>query len=170
MKIIEAMKGLKLIEKKIDANIEKIGQYSSTVSTERPAFGDEKAQEKEVASLVQANTDLVKEYLKTKRTIELTNLKVTADFGGQTYTLSDLLVLKRRLGDKLLATYNALNTKYADARVRVAQKEADGTPGKVLRHYDEKKKNENLEWLLNMMSNIDARLEVINATTDVVEE
>jgi len=169
MKIIEALKKLKLIEKKMDDNIRKIEQYSSTVSTERPFYGDEKAQQKEVEGLVQANTDLVKEYLATKRLIEKTNLVVTAEFGGQTYSLADLLVLKRRLGEKLIQSYNALSTRYADSRIRMAPPEVDGKKAQVVRLYDENKKNTNLAFLMELMSNIDARLEVINATTDVTE-
>lgn len=169
MKIIEAMKKIKLIEKKIDDNVRKIEQYSSSVSTERPFFGDEKSQQKEVESLVQANTDLVKEYLKIKRQIETTNLAVTAEFGGQSYTLSDLLVLRRRLGKKLLETYEAMNTRYADQRIKFAPADADGKKAQVIRLYDERKKNENLQMLMEFMSNIDARLEVVNCTTDLVE-
>lgn len=169
MKIVEAMKKLKLIEKKIDDNIRKIEQYSSTVSTERPFFGDERTQQKEVESLVQSNTDLIKEYLTIKRQIENTNLKVTAEFGGQPYTLSDLLVLRRRMGKKMLETYEAMNSRYADTRIKFAPADADGKKAQVIRLYDERKKNDNLQMLMEFMSNIDARLEVVNSTTDLVE-
>jgi hypothetical protein len=170
MKIIEGMKELKLIEKKINDNTGKIMTYSSTVSTERPFFENEKDQRKEVESLIQANTDLVMRYLKIKRMIEQTNLAVTAEFDGVKYSLADLLVLKRRLGDTLIRTYNALSTNYADTRIRNAPAEIDGKKAQVIRLYDENKKNENLSKLMEFTSNIDARLEVINATTDLVEE
>ena len=169
MKIIEGLKKLKLVEKKIDDNIRKIEQYSSTVSTERPFFGDEKHQEKEVDSLIQANKDLVTEYLKLKRQIEQTNLAITAEFDGVTYSLSDLLVLKRRLGNKLIATHMALSTKYADNRLRQAPPEIDGKKAQVIRLYDENKKNEQLSKLMEFTSNIDAFLEVKNAVTDMIE-
>ncbi len=169
MKIVEGIKKLKLIEKKIDDNTRKIEMYSSMVSTERPFFEDEKTQKKEVEALIQSNNDLVLEYLKLKRRIEQTNLTVTAEFDGIKYTLSDLLVMKRRLGNKLIETYSALNTRHADGRIRQAPAEMDGKKAQVVRMYDENKKNENLQRLMELVSNIDARLEVVNATTDLLD-
>ena len=168
MKIIEGMKELKLIEKKMMANCQKIEQYSSTVSTERPFFENEKTQTKEVEQLVQANLDLGDRYLQIKRLIERTNLEITAEFDGKTYTLSDLLVIKRRMGERMMDTYKSLSSKYADARLKLAPKDADGKLGVVVRLYDERKRNTEISKLLDFMSNIDARLEVINATTDLV--
>jgi hypothetical protein len=169
MKIVEGMKKLKLIEKKIDDNVRKIEQYASLVSTERTFFENEKEQKKEVESLLQSNEDLVTEYLRIKRQIEATNLAITAEFDGKFYTLSDLLVIQRRLGDKLVETQQALNSKYADQRIRQAPSEIDGKKAQVVRLYDENKKNEKLQNLMEFTSNISARLEVINATTDLVE-
>lgn len=170
MKIIEALKELKLIEKKMESNIRNINQYASAVSTERPFFGDEESQKKEVSSLVQSNEDLVTRYLELKRKIEMTNLLVTAEFEGKKYALSDLLTLQRRLGEYRMRTYNALNTNYADTRIKVAPPELDGKKAQVIRLYDERKKNESLASIMDLQSNISARLEVINATTDITEK
>lgn len=171
MKIIEALKKLKLIEKKMASNIENIAMYSSTVSTERPFFGTEDAQRKEVDKLIQSNTDLVKEYLRTKEMVEYTNLKIKVPFrGNQEYSLSELLALKRKVGDALINTYQALSTRYADQRMARAPKDLEGKPAQVARLYDEGRKNEALLDLMTFMSDIESRLEVINATTDLIED
>jgi len=168
MKIIEALKELKLIEKKMETNRKNIAQYSSCVSTERPFFGDEKLQEKEVESLIQSNTDLVNRYLQLKRQIEVTNQTIQLKFGKDSYFISDLLILKRRLLKNLIETYEVLGTSYADSRLRYAPRDADGKPAQIRRLYDEKIKNERLSELITFMNQIDSRLEIVNATTDLV--
>ncbi len=97
MKIIEGMKRLRVIEKRMESQQRAITEYSSKLSTEMPRFQTKEDQAKEVASLIQSNNDLCAEYLKTKRSIEYTNLKVTVELQGKPYCISDLLVIKRKL-------------------------------------------------------------------------
>src|SRR6056297_2980857 len=97
MKIVEAMKELKLIEKKMVKNNDSIQKYSSQPSNERPYFQDESTQKKEVKNLVQSNRDLLSNYLELKKKIEKTNLETIVEMDGVKYAISDLLVLKRRL-------------------------------------------------------------------------
>lgn len=66
-------------------------------------------QAKEVASLIQSNNDLCAEYLRIKRSIGYTNLKVTVELHKRLYSISDLLLIKRKLADRMLATNRALN-------------------------------------------------------------
>ena len=66
-------------------------------------------QAKEVASLIQSNNDLCAEYLRIKRSIGYTNLKVTVELHKRLYRISDLLLIKRKLADRMLATNSALN-------------------------------------------------------------
>ena len=66
-------------------------------------------QAKEVASLIQSNNDLCAEYLRIKRSIGFTNLKVTVELHKRVYSISDLLLIKRKLADRMLATNSALN-------------------------------------------------------------
>ena len=66
-------------------------------------------QAKEVASLIKSNNDLCAEYLRIKRSIGYTNLKVTVELHKRLYRISDLLLIKRKLADRMLATNRALN-------------------------------------------------------------
>ena len=95
-------------------------------------------QAKEVASLIQSNNDLCAEYLRIKRSIGYTNLKVTVELQGKAYSISDLLVVKRKLADRMVATYRALNDTVARDRLRNAPK-FDGETPKVEVLYDERK-------------------------------
>ena len=163
------MKKLRLIEKRLEDNAQRVNQYASGVSTEKPYFDSDKEQTAEVAKLIQENTDLVHEYMRLKASIDRANLVVTIKYGNREYSLSDLLWLKRKLGHSLTDTYRNLNTNYADGRVRNAPKDAAGNPPVIVRYYDEKKKNENLLEIQTMLSEIDGRLEVMNSTTDIIE-
>lgn len=167
MKLIEALKQLKVVEKRMDSNSIKITKYSSIVSTERPAFENEEVQKTELKALTQANKDLLKIYLILKNKIDKTNLTITVSIDGVEYTINELLVLKRRLIQKMINTYQALNEEEAYDRFRKFA--SNDKEAKIVRLYNEKDKNENLNFWQNLRDNIDSRLEVINATTDVIE-
>ncbi|MPN18673.1 hypothetical protein SDC9_166036 [bioreactor metagenome] len=103
-----------------------------------PRFQTKEDQVKKVASLIQSNNDLCAEYLRIKRSIEYTNLKVTVELQKKEYSISDLLVIKRKLADRMVATYRALNDTAARDRLRNAPK-FDGETPKVEVLYDERK-------------------------------
>ena len=168
MKIIEGMKRLRVIEKRMESQRNAINEYASKLSTEMPRFQTKEDQAKEVASLIQSNNDLCAEYLRIKRSIEYTNLKVTVELQGKAYSISDLLVVKRKLADRMVATYRALNDTVARDRLRNAPK-FDGETPKVEILYDERTKLDNIRKWQDLADIIDSRLEVINATTDLIE-
>jgi len=169
MKIIEALKKLKVIEKRMEKNRQQITQYASMISTERPIFDTEEKQRKEVSSLIQANIDLMKEYLDLKRKIEKTNINVKIEMGGVQYSLSDLLLIKRKMAKVMMSTYEALNTSTAQSRIRNVSVSSGERAPQIVQLYDEKDKIAGLDKWQDLYHNIDSRLEVINATTDLVE-
>lgn len=167
-KIIEGMKRLKVIDKRMETNTANISKYSSMLSTERTFFESEAVQRREVKSLIQSNEDLMNEYLALKGQIERTNLSTNVEMGGRQYTISDLLVIKRRLAQKMISTFNGLNEQSASARLRSSMS-VDGKAPQVVRLFDEKDRNDGLSKWHDLYDNIESRLEVINATTDLVE-
>ena len=167
MKIIEGMKELKLITKKMQKNSQLINEYAALPDNERLHFGTRQNQVNEIKKLLQSNTDLAKNYLKIKKRIEKTNLEVTVEMTGHPYTISELLVLKRTIAQAMVASYNALNDNIARGRVRNTQR-GEKAPF-IEKYYDEKEKNEGIREWDDLYHNIDSRLEVINATTDLLE-
>ncbi|MDI9388397.1 MAG: hypothetical protein QM441_04110 [Synergistota bacterium] len=168
MKIIEGMKRLRVIEKRMDSQRRAITEYASKLTTEMPRFQTKEDQAREVASLIQSNNDLFAEYLRIKRSIEYTNLKVTLELQKSVYTISDLLVIRRKLADMMVATYRALNDDMAQHRLRNTPR-YDGETPKVETLYDEREKLENIRKWQDLSDMIDSRLEVVNATTDLIE-
>jgi phenylalanyl-tRNA synthetase alpha subunit len=169
-KIIEGMKQLKVIEKRIQKNTQEITQYASMVNTERPSFDSDVEQKRQVESRIQANKDLLKEYLFLKRKIEYTNLNTVVEIGGVSYTISDLLVIKRHMAKAMLETYDALNLNAAQSRMqRGGYAGPTGEKIQAIAMYDEKTKNAGRREWQDLYDNINSRLEVINATTDLSE-
>jgi hypothetical protein len=168
MKLIEAMKGLKLLLKRMKDNWEHIEKYASILSTEKAVFESETAQRKEVASLVQANVDLEKEYRKNKKNIDYTNLTTTVELDGKPFTIADLLIIKRTTHVPLTQTFKALNPNSATSRYNRSHL-VDGKAPQVIQLFDEKEKNERMREIQDLYNRIDSFLEVVNATTDVVE-
>lgn len=163
--ITEALKTLKVIKKRMQSNTTHITKYSSQPENEKPLLGNETEQKKEINSLIQANTDLAKEYQRLHKAITLTNMVVKVNISGQTYSIHDLLVFKRDMFSLLQATYNAMNDNTFQQAIRGLQDKSIH----IQRFYDEKKKREELRVIEDMFNEIDSRLETINATTPIVK-
>lgn len=170
MKIIEAMKELKVILKRINKNTEQIGEYAALPDNERLHFGTRDNQMKEIKKLIQANADLVQTYLHLKKRIELTNLKTVVDINGARYSISEMLVLKRVLAKMMTNTFNALNDN--KARMRMSSHGSVRSSEKapiVEKYYDESEKTAGQRAWDDLYHAIDSRLEVINATTELMD-
>lgn len=173
MKIIEALKNLKTIQKRIEKNCLQIKEYCAYVSTETPPFETLEKQTSEVNSLVQANMDLEKEYLRLKKAIELTNLNVTVTIGERTYTITELISIKRVVSKLHLATYQSLNPAMAIAKLqqvfaRNVQVDASNPP-KIVVTFKEEERNKSIREWEEFVEKIDGKLEVVNAETDLQE-
>ncbi|MBD3406146.1 MAG: hypothetical protein GF411_08480 [Candidatus Lokiarchaeota archaeon] len=168
MKIIEGLKKLKVLEKRINKNCEDITKYASVLSTEKPAFETEAKQKEEVKKLVQSSEDLANEYLKLKGQIEKTNLQVSATIKGRTHSLSEFLVIKRKLARIMQRVYTALDTSAAENRSHTMRFAPDQKVN-IIQLYDEAERNDKLREWQELYEEIDSRLEVINATEDLIE-
>lgn len=172
MKIIEALKNLKTIEKRIEKNCQQIGEYAAYVSVEQPAFETEERQRQEVASLVQGNLDLAKEYLRLKTAIEFTNLNTKVSIGHRENTISELITIRRTSGKFVTMTHNSLHAAKAMQKLQQVFSRPGGVdaqnPAKVIPLYSEADKNKALREWDEFFSAIDGKLEVVNAETELL--
>lgn len=178
MKIIECIKEFPLLIKRMDANTAKINQYASTTTLQEDMpFGTVEAQKKEVASLVQANVDLFERYMHLTRSLMLTNATTIVEIAGQKRSITEWLHIRGagKLSaiafEKLTATYQGLNTNTANAQLRQFSGKVDLTEKSLqaIRCYDQKMVDEKAAEFLELRGIIDAKLEIVNATTDLVE-
>jgi hypothetical protein len=177
MMLIEALKTLRVLEKRIADNSAKIQLYASSVTTERPVFGSDDEQKREVQSLCQANEDLVENYIKLSERIERTNLGTSIVIAGRVMSLQKALLLKRKLGKLLRSTYTALNDSQGRAKLNqasggrqlVSVQTGPSNAAQLELYYDEAQKNKRVRDIDDMLADIDAKLEVINATTELLD-
>jgi len=167
MKIIEGLKELRLLEKKIQQNQGRITAYASAVSTEKLPYEDEDRQSAKVQSLIQSTMDMVERYLRLKAALDRTNLQVVVTIEGQTRTIHEWIWLRRKLGMEVVQTYNALNDSAGSARLREAPT-IEGERPQVLRFYTEEDKLAAIDKWQDIIHGIDPRMEVVNATTDII--
>jgi len=169
MKIIEALKELKLNVKKINDITARIALNSAKKEFEKSPYNDAPAQIKEwldaVEGLSKRNGELTMKIAKTNATVQ-----VTIELEGKqiTKTIAEW-IYRRRYGAAMeLAAVKALtNRGLKDEQI----KQTDGTllETKVVLHYDQKTRDQRMDALQQEPTLIDTRLEMINAVTDLLE-
>ena len=167
MKLIEGMKKLRLLEKKIQQAHQRIGTYASAVSTEKLPYETEEGQRDKVSSLVQSSRDMVYEYLNLKSAIDGTNLETVVTIEGMTLPIHQWIWIRRKMGQEVLNTLSAMNENSGRTRLREATTMENSRP-QVLRFYDEEAKLVEIDKWQNIINSIDPRLEVVNAVTDII--
>lgn len=173
MKIIEALKELPLIDKKLQKNAQLIATYAASVDAgtvyNSLKFPSVEAQTTEVNALLQSTESLVQRKARIRRALAITNAATSVTIGGHTRTITEWIEYRASGINFISDAYSKLQETNAANDVRNTK--FDGTQGiKVVRHYDEKAKNEKLTQLMEIQSKIDTTLETINATTDLIEE
>ena len=169
--IIEGLKRLRLIEKRMTKNCEEIKKYSSLLNNEKPIFDTEEKQKLEVKQLIQSNSDLETEYCKLKASIDYTNLVTNVQIEDENRTIHGWLTVLRKTGAQMIQTFRSLNTSEAQKnQSRFGRAEGIGSIT-FLRMYDENEKRAGQrKWEdLTAGKTIEGRLEVINATTDLIQ-
>jgi hypothetical protein len=169
MTITEGLKRLKLIGKRMVRNRTDLNKYASLVSSEKPFFDNEDVQRKEVAKLIQANCDLETEYCRIKGMVDYTNLVTPVTINDETRTIHSWLCVLRKTGDQMIDTFKSLNSLSAQSRITRYRSDSDSKQQHVIRLYDEnEKRNGQRKWEDLTNGEIEGRLEVINATTQLL--
>lgn len=176
MKLIEAMKELKLIQKRIDRNKEQIRQHAAYHTVAGPAFGNgdvekgDAEQRETVRKLLQSSFDLVQRSLDLKAAIDRTNLDTLLEHKGKTHSIHALIILRRQLGQQIVQVIASQTPEPAINQLNnVLRQGIDATnPPRLIQCFDEAKRNEDMKFWQEFVEEIDARLEVVNATTDVI--
>ena len=169
MKLIQAMKKCKDLAIKAEDLRGKIGNHCADLSIESPVYPD---QRRKVDEWLQGHSDILKEIMALRVAIQRTNLatEVTIELGGKQVTKCiaewihrrrDLCELERQAWIKL--TDRGLIDQYLQT-----VKDGPQTEVKVRRYYDPETRDKSVELYRSEPSVIDATLEVVNATTDLL--
>lgn len=169
MKLIEAMKRVKLNEEKIAELQSRIASASAHLSIENPVYPDQSGKVKE---WVQSCTDLTQECVRLLLAIQRTNLttSVTIELGEKqvTKTIAEWVWRRRKYAAVDMATWQKLTD-------RGLKEGITGTPGggqitlSITRYYDPYQRDGKITLYREEPSRIDMALEIVNATTDLLE-
>jgi hypothetical protein len=168
MKIIEGLKKIKELQRKAEDLRGKVGQYHVHMSTEQPVYGAE--QKATVQGWMQSHSDIMKEILDLRLAIQRTNLavEVSIDLSGKSVTKSIAAWIHRRrdLAEMEAKMWGRLNDRGLTDKV-IMSTQSEKMEVKVIRYYDPKERDNKLEEYTSEPHAIDARLEIVNATTDL---
>lgn len=173
MKLIEAMKKVKDLQRKAEDIRGKISQYHCDMDIESPTYGSVEGQTKQVREWLQAHSDLVKEILRLRFCIQKTNInsKIKIELGGKAIekTIAEWIHRRRDLSKLELDAWSVLNDKKLAPLQRVTKTTGDVQETKLRRYYDPKERDEMRDLYQSEPLTIDASLEIANAVTDLME-
>lgn len=170
MKLIQAMKKLKDLAIKAEDLRKKVGLHCADLSIETPAYPDQKRQ---VAEWIQAHGDILKQILSLRVNIQRTNLAtpVSIEIDGThvSKTIAEWIHRRRDLAKLEQAMWMQLGDR------NLKEQNVQTSPGGVVtevrirRYFEPAERDRRAEVYRSEPSIIDSTLEVINATTDLIE-
>jgi len=173
MKIIEALKGLKELKRKAEDLRDKVSRHSAYKSTETAVYGTKEDQTKQIKEWLQSHSDLVKEIerltlcihktnLETQVTIRLGDKDVTKPIAAWIIRRTELATMEARawhgLTDRHLS--EGMETNSAGEKIQVS----------IVRCYEPKERDNKVMLYTSEPAEINSKLEVINAVTDLIEK
>jgi len=170
MKIIEAMKKVKDLDRKAKDLTEKISKHCADMDYETPVYSDQKQQ---VSEWLQAHRDVIREIGRLKYCIQKTNVltPVTVVIDGHEITRSITEWINRRMTLCALEKQSwAILSSRGLKDLRIQQSQGQIVDAKVRYYYDPRQRDKMFEILSAEPSLIDSKLEIINATTDLIED
>jgi hypothetical protein len=178
MKIIEAMKHIKDLQQKAEDLVEKVKQHSAHLDYEKPPYGEK--QKEIVRGWVQSHRDILMEIEGLKTRIQKTNLAVSLEItlgdNNVTKTIAEWVIRRGAGRDKAGLAHSELRMWKALTDRELKEKllpptVQGGEPIKVavVRYFDIQERDKYIAALTSEPNQIDAALEVANATTDLVK-
>lgn len=171
MKLIEAMKQIKNLQRKRDDLRGKISTQCAHLSFETPTYGDK--QRDTVRGWVQSSEDIGKEILRLRVAIQRTNIltMVKVELGGVTVekSIAEWIHRRRDLAKADEQTWAALTDRGLKEGTGKTTT-GDTFEAKIVRNFDPAERDTKLELFRSEPMTIDSTLEVVNAITDLIEK
>ncbi len=169
MKLIQAMKQLKELAIKADDLRAKVSKFCADLTIETPTYVDQRGT---VVGWVQAHSDILKLMADLRLAIQRTNIAtlVTIELDGKQVTKPIASWIHRRRD--LAALEMEMWARLTDRNLK--EQNLQTTPGgavtevRIRRYYDPAERDAKRELYRSEPAIIDATLEVVNATTDIL--
>jgi len=166
MKIIEALKAIKHLDRKIEKNLERIAAWCSyeldESNPEPPLYNAE-----DIAKMRQQITDWLYEKAKLRHLLHKTNIKTIVEFDGKTFNIDQLLIIKTMVLPSRLDMLKRLTRRNASSRRGVFTDTEKKV--KIVMQYDPKEREKEIDSIDNMSVKISALLDTLTLNTELVE-
>ena len=177
MKLIEAMKDQKSTLRKMEDLRKKISSYCADLDVMQPTYGTAVEQEKKILEWMQSHDDLALNLTDLKKKIQQTNLhtQVTIRVGVNdiTHSIVEWIIRRREIIDLQLLAYSSLGDRGLSEKGLRAMGSPDEMKklqnARVRFYFNASDRDAKIDILKNEKESIDKALEIINATTDVIE-
>jgi len=173
MKIIEAMKKIKYLRKKVDDLALKINQNAADYSHEKSTYGTEEDQREQIKMWIQSAEDVITEILSLRVSIQRTNLETdcTIEVGGKTVTksIAEWIHRRRDLAGLNKSLWSSLNEGGRNQK-HIAYKDTTGEEkvASLRLYFDPAERDAKKDIYTEEPSLIDGALEVKNAVTELI--
>ncbi len=170
MKLIEAMKRVKMNKEKIADLQRKIATHCANLNHETPVYGTETGNK--VREWLQSATDLSQENVRLLLSIQRTNLAthVAVELGGKSVskTIAEWVWRRREYAKLDEATWRQLTDRGLKEGVAST---STGQPFelKIVRHFNPTERDEKVSMYTTEPHQVDVALEIANAVTDLIE-
>jgi hypothetical protein len=171
MKLIEGMKLIKELLTKAEDLRKKVGQHCADLDFETPLYADQKRQ---VSEWMQAHSDIMKEVLGLRFRIQKTNLAtaVPIELGGKPVnkTIAEWIHRRRELAKLELEAWSKLGDRnLKEGALPPSIPGGEPKPVKIRRYFDPLERDKKIDLYRSEPGIIDRTLEVVNATTDLLD-
>lgn len=155
MTILQALKKIKHLDRKIEKNMKRIQRWCSYFDDEQPLYDGGG-----IKRLIQSSNDMIDESTNLRHQIHATNTATKMEFDNKEMTLDELIALKTSTIPKRLQVLSVLRRKekqyHHDKDV------------KVVLQYDPSARDKVVDALENMSDEVDALLDHMNISTELV--
>ena len=170
MKIIEGLKQIKDLQRKASDIRAKIRECAAKMSFETSKYEN---QREKVAGWLQSHHDLVLEIERLRERISKTNVltTVTIDLCDKsiTKTIHSWISRRRDLSALDLSAWQQLSDMGLKDQAVRSPSTTEVVEFKVVRFFDPSLRDKKIDALKSEISIIDAKLEIVNATTDLLD-
>lgn len=170
MKIIEALKQIKDLNRKVADIQGKVQKNCCYLSNETPTYGAN--QKDQIAGWLQSVHDMLKEILRLRIAINRTNLitNVAIELGDITVTktIAEWVIRRRELAKLEAQMWGCLSDRGLREGT-IKQSNGELAEVKIIRCFDPAERDKKLDAFQSEPIIIDSKLEIINAITDLIE-
>lgn len=169
MKIIEAMKKIKDLMRKAEDLRNKVGKYCTDYDKDASIYEDQRGQ---ITSWMDSHNGIIKEILSLRESVQRTNLetKVSIEIDGKhvEHSIAGWIHRRRDLASLELKCWSKLTDEGKQKLIAYNDETGNPNAAKLRLYYNPQVRDEMREVYGSEPSLIDGRLEVVNATTDLV--